>query len=68
MDVIIGIGTRYTDFTTASKSIFNFEKSKMININVSRPQTIKKEAFQIVGDARATLEGILQMIEGFRTA
>ncbi|HBI1566116.1 TPA: 3D-(3,5/4)-trihydroxycyclohexane-1,2-dione acylhydrolase (decyclizing), partial [Enterococcus faecalis] len=53
-DLIIGIGTRYTDFTTASKSIFNFEQSKMININVSRPQTYKMEAFQIVGDARAT--------------
>ncbi|HGW2915777.1 TPA: 3D-(3,5/4)-trihydroxycyclohexane-1,2-dione acylhydrolase (decyclizing) [Enterococcus faecalis] len=67
-DLIIGIGTRYTDFTTASKSIFNFEQSKMININVSRPQTYKMEAFQIVGDARATLEGILPMIEGYRTA
>lgn len=40
----------------------------MININVSRPQTYKMEAFQIVGDARATLEGILPMIEGYRTA
>lgn len=67
-DLIIGIGTRYTDFTTASKSIFNFEQSRMLNINVSRPQAYKMEAFQVVGDAKATLEEIAPLIEGYQTA
>lgn len=65
-DLIIGIGTRYTDFTTASKSIFNFEQSKIMNINVSRPQAYKMEALQVVGDARATLEALKPMIEGYQ--
>lgn len=67
-DLIIGIGTRYTDFTSASKSIFNFEQAKMMNINVSRQQAAKLEAFQVVGDAKATLEQLAPMIEGYQTA
>ncbi|BDP65347.1 MULTISPECIES: 3D-(3,5/4)-trihydroxycyclohexane-1,2-dione acylhydrolase (decyclizing) [Enterococcus] len=66
-DLIIGIGTRYTDFTSASKSIFNFEQAKMMNINVSRQQAAKLEAFQVVGDAKATLEQLAPMIEGYQT-
>lgn len=55
-DLIIGVGTRYTDFTTGSKSVFNFETASFVNINVSRTQAYKLDAFQVVGDAKATLE------------
>ncbi|MFU0790180.1 3D-(3,5/4)-trihydroxycyclohexane-1,2-dione acylhydrolase (decyclizing) [Virgibacillus proomii] len=67
-DLIIGIGTRYTDFTTSSKTLFNFEKTKFLNINVSRPQSYKLDAFQVVGDAKATLQELLPLLEGYTTA
>lgn len=55
-DLIIGVGTRYTDFTTGSKSVFNFDTAAFVNINVSRTQAYKLDAFQVVGDAKLTLE------------
>ncbi|MBU8568532.1 3D-(3,5/4)-trihydroxycyclohexane-1,2-dione acylhydrolase (decyclizing) [Virgibacillus pantothenticus] len=67
-DLIIGIGTRYTDFTTSSKTLFNFEKTKFLNINVSRPQSYKLDAFQVVSDAKATLQELLPLLEGYTTA
>ncbi len=42
---IIGIGTRYTDFATSSKTAFDFASAKFLNINVSRMQTYKFDAF-----------------------
>ncbi|WP_251867198.1 3D-(3,5/4)-trihydroxycyclohexane-1,2-dione acylhydrolase (decyclizing) [Enterococcus malodoratus] len=66
-DLIIGIGTRYTDFTTASKSIFNFDKTKFLNINISRAQAYKLDAFQVVGDAKVTLEAINEMLGDYHS-
>src|SRR5699024_3059824 len=57
-DLIIGIGTRYTDFTTASKTLFDFDNTKFLNINVNRGQTYKFDAIQVVADAKATLQAI----------
>lgn len=51
-DLIIGIGTRYSDFTTSSKTAFNFENTKFININVNRVDAYKLDAIQVVGDAK----------------
>ncbi|MBY8909178.1 3D-(3,5/4)-trihydroxycyclohexane-1,2-dione acylhydrolase (decyclizing) [Salinicoccus roseus] len=64
-DLIIGIGTRYTDFTSASKTAFDFENAEFININVSRMQTYKMDAQQLVGDAKATLQALDSMIEEY---
>lgn len=55
-DLIIGLGTRYTDFTTASKTAFDFDNAKFLNININRFQAYKLDAFQVVADVRATLE------------
>ncbi|RSK58150.1 3D-(3,5/4)-trihydroxycyclohexane-1,2-dione acylhydrolase (decyclizing) [Bacillus canaveralius] len=66
-DLIIGIGTRYTDFTTSSKTAFNFESTKFLNINVSRLQAYKLDAFQVVADARTTLEQLSPMLEGYKS-
>ncbi|MDN4526445.1 3D-(3,5/4)-trihydroxycyclohexane-1,2-dione acylhydrolase (decyclizing) [Fictibacillus fluitans] len=66
-DLIIGIGTRYTDFATSSKTAFNFEKSKFLNINVSRLQAYKLDAFQVVADAKLTLEQLAPLLEGYET-
>ncbi|WP_239253699.1 3D-(3,5/4)-trihydroxycyclohexane-1,2-dione acylhydrolase (decyclizing) [Listeria ilorinensis] len=67
-DLIIGIGTRYTDFTTSSKTAFNYEKTKFLNINVSRPQTYKFDAFQVVGDAKVTLQALIPALEGYQSS
>ncbi|WP_163537506.1 3D-(3,5/4)-trihydroxycyclohexane-1,2-dione acylhydrolase (decyclizing) [Gracilibacillus sp. YIM 98692] len=67
-DLIIGIGTRYTDFATSSKTAFNFDQTKFININVSRMQTYKLDAHQVVADAKKTLEHLSPMLEGYKSA
>lgn len=55
-DVVIGVGTRYTDFTTSSKWIFQNPNVQYVNINVSRFHAYKLDGIQIVGDAGAALE------------
>lgn len=66
-DLIIGIGTRFTDFATSSKTIFNFETTKFLNINVSRMQAYKLDAFPVVADAKLTLEALIPMLEGYKS-
>jgi 3D-(3,5/4)-trihydroxycyclohexane-1,2-dione acylhydrolase (decyclizing) len=55
-DLVIGIGTRMTDFTTGSRSAFNNPEVKFININVSGHDAVKLGALPIVADAREALE------------
>lgn len=55
-DVVIGVGTRYTDFTTSSKWIFQNPNVQYVNINVSRFHAYKLDGIQVVGDAGAALE------------
>lgn len=66
-DCIIGVGTRYTDFTTSSKWLFR-EDAKFVNINVSEFQAHKLDAVAVVADARDALEKLSQALEGYRTA
>ncbi|MES9543659.1 3D-(3,5/4)-trihydroxycyclohexane-1,2-dione acylhydrolase (decyclizing) [Actinomadura sp. NPDC000600] len=54
-DVVVGIGTRYSDFTTASHSLFADPAVKFVNINVARPDAMKLGGVSVVADAR---EGI----------
>ena len=66
-DVVIGIGTRYSDFTTASKTAFQAEGVRFININVTEFDAYKHEALPLVGDAKATLEELAAMLRGYQT-
>ncbi|MEG7381506.1 3D-(3,5/4)-trihydroxycyclohexane-1,2-dione acylhydrolase (decyclizing) [Bacillus subtilis] len=66
-DLIIGIGTRYTDFATSSKTAFDFDKAKFLNINVSRMQAYKLDAFQVVADAKITLGKLNGLLEGYKS-
>ncbi|SDT31807.1 3D-(3,5/4)-trihydroxycyclohexane-1,2-dione hydrolase [Paenibacillaceae bacterium GAS479] len=66
-DLIIGIGTRYSDFTTSSKTAFNFENTAFLNINVSRLHAYKLDALQVVADAKTALSGLHAMLEGYRS-
>lgn len=54
-DLIIGIGTRYSDFTTASQTAFQNPNVRFININVSEFDAGKQSALALVGDAQVTL-------------
>ena len=55
-DLVIGIGTRYTDFTTSSKWIYQNPDVDFLNINVSKFHAYKLDGLQVVGDAGAALE------------
>ena len=55
-DVVIGIGTRYSDFTTSSKTAFKHPDVQFVNINVAEFDAYKHCAVPLVGDARVTLE------------
>lgn len=64
-DLIIGIGTRYSDFTTASKTQFQNPDVRFININVAEFDAYKHNALPLVGDAQATLEELLNALHGY---
>ncbi|NPC94673.1 3D-(3,5/4)-trihydroxycyclohexane-1,2-dione acylhydrolase (decyclizing) [Bacillus sp. WMMC1349] len=64
-DLVIGIGTRYTDFVTASKTAF--DQAKFLNINVSRLHAYKLDAFQVVGDAKVTLDKLYDLLIGYQS-
>ena len=67
-DLVIGIGTRYSDFTTASKTQFQDPNVRFININVAEFDAYKHSAIPLVGDARATIDELLVALEGFGTS
>jgi 3D-(3,5/4)-trihydroxycyclohexane-1,2-dione acylhydrolase (decyclizing) len=67
-DLIIGVGTRYSDFTSASKTAFQNPDVRFININVMEFDAYKHSAIPLVGDARATLEELEVALEGFSTS
>ncbi|MBM7687565.1 3D-(3,5/4)-trihydroxycyclohexane-1,2-dione acylhydrolase (decyclizing) [Enterococcus ureilyticus] len=67
-DLVIGIGTRYTDFTTSSKTAFNYDQTKFLNINVNRMQAYKFDAFQLIGDAKETVENLIPMLADYQTS
>jgi 3D-(3,5/4)-trihydroxycyclohexane-1,2-dione acylhydrolase (decyclizing) len=63
-DLVIGIGTRYSDFTTASKTQFQDPDVRFININVAEFDAYKHSAIPLVGDARVTLEELGAALAG----
>jgi 3D-(3,5/4)-trihydroxycyclohexane-1,2-dione acylhydrolase (decyclizing) len=64
-DLVIGIGTRYSDFTTASKTAFQHPEARFININVTSFDACKHAALPLIGDAKATLEELLTLLAGY---
>ena len=67
-DLVIGIGTRYSDFTSASKTAFANEGVRFININVAEFDAYKHNALPLVGDARVTLEELALALSGYAVA
>ncbi|EHS55956.1 3D-(3,5/4)-trihydroxycyclohexane-1,2-dione acylhydrolase (decyclizing) [Paenibacillus sp. Aloe-11] len=64
-DLVIGIGTRYTDFATSSKTAFDFDRTKFLNINVSRMQAYKLDGLQVVADAKSALRKLYDRLDGY---
>ena len=61
-DVIIGVGTRYSDFTTASRTAFQNPGVRFVNLNVAAFDAAKQSATQLVADARAGLAALTQAL------
>ncbi|MGB2964570.1 MAG: 3D-(3,5/4)-trihydroxycyclohexane-1,2-dione acylhydrolase (decyclizing), partial [Anaerolineales bacterium] len=64
-DLVIGIGTRYSDFTTASKTAFQNPNVRFVNINVAEFDAYKHAALPLIADARVTLEELTDMLKGY---
>jgi 3D-(3,5/4)-trihydroxycyclohexane-1,2-dione acylhydrolase (decyclizing) len=64
-DLVIGIGTRYSDFTTSSKTAFRNPEVRFININVAEFDAYKHQALPLVGDAKVTLEELLPLLNDY---
>jgi 3D-(3,5/4)-trihydroxycyclohexane-1,2-dione acylhydrolase (decyclizing) len=67
-DVVLGVGTRWTDFTTASKTAFRDPDVRFVNVNVADFDAAKHAGLPLVGDARATLERLAELLEGWAAA
>ena len=64
-DLVIGVGTRYSDFTTASKTAFQDAGLSFININIADADAHKLGGVALIGDARATLEALAERLNGW---
>ncbi|WP_369069681.1 3D-(3,5/4)-trihydroxycyclohexane-1,2-dione acylhydrolase (decyclizing) [Kineococcus terrestris] len=66
-DLVIGIGTRYSDFTTASRTAFQNPDVEFVNVNVAGLDGVKHAGLPLVADAREALEALGAALEGFST-
>ena len=66
-DLVIGVGTRYSDFITASKSAWQNPNVSFININVAEVDVYKNSGIPLQGDARDTLKILLEKLKDFKT-
>ncbi len=64
-DVVVGVGTRWGDFTTASRSVFGDPSVRFVNINVASFDAAKMSGVALVGDARVTLVALAKGLEGW---
>ena len=67
-DLVIGIGTRYSDFTTASKTAFQDPGVRFVNVNVSEFDAFKHAALPVVADARVALDALRGALDGWQVA
>jgi len=67
-DVVIGIGTRYSDFTTASKTAFQNPNVRFVNINISEFDAYKHHGISLTGDAKVCIDELSGLLEGYATS
>ncbi|WP_346007933.1 3D-(3,5/4)-trihydroxycyclohexane-1,2-dione acylhydrolase (decyclizing) [Janibacter terrae] len=64
-DVVIGVGTRYQDFTTASRTAFAAEGVRFVNLNIGSFDAAKHSGLGVVGDAREALTALAAALDGW---
>lgn len=67
-DLVLGVGTRYADFTTASHTLFAHPEVRFVNLNVAALDSAKLSALPLVADARAGLEALTEELAGHQVA
>ncbi|QOQ39594.1 3D-(3,5/4)-trihydroxycyclohexane-1,2-dione acylhydrolase (decyclizing) [Trueperella pecoris] len=67
-DLVIGIGTRYSDFTTASRTQFKNEGVRFVNINVKAFDAVKNGAMMVVADAREALTDLTNLLADYHVS
>ncbi|MQA81971.1 MAG: 3D-(3,5/4)-trihydroxycyclohexane-1,2-dione acylhydrolase (decyclizing) [Streptosporangiales bacterium] len=67
-DVVVGVGTRYGDFTTASRSVFADPGVRFVNLNVASFDAVKLAGMTLVADAHAGLVALTEALAGWRVA
>ncbi len=67
-DLVIGIGTRYSDFTSASMTAFQNPRVRFVNINTAEFDAYKVAAIPVVADARVTLEQLTAVLPDYRVS
>ncbi len=65
-DLVIGIGTRYSDFTTASMTAFQNPDVRFVNINTAEFDAFKVSAIPVVADARVAVERLTAALAGYK--
>jgi len=65
-DLVIGIGTRYSDFTTASRTLFAAPHVRFVNINVAAVDAAKHAGLAVVADAKVAIEALHDLLGGWR--
>ncbi|MEU1520023.1 3D-(3,5/4)-trihydroxycyclohexane-1,2-dione acylhydrolase (decyclizing) [Streptomyces sp. NPDC005811] len=67
-DVVLGIGTRYSDFTTASHTVFANPDVTFVNLNVARLDAVKHSAEPLVADARLGIQALAAALTDWEVA
>ena len=69
-DLVIGVGTRYTDFTTASKWLYQNPNVEFLNINIASFDAYKMDGVRVTADAKVALEALTEKLqaEGYKTS
>jgi 3D-(3,5/4)-trihydroxycyclohexane-1,2-dione acylhydrolase (decyclizing) len=65
-DLVIGLGTRWSDFSTASRTAFAAPGVRFINCNVASFDAAKHSGLAVLGDARATIEALSVALAGWQ--
>ena len=65
-DVVVGIGTRWSDFSTASRTAFARPGVRFVNLNVTGFDASKHAATSVIGDARAALDALATAMPGWQ--
>jgi 3D-(3,5/4)-trihydroxycyclohexane-1,2-dione acylhydrolase (decyclizing) len=66
--VVIGVGTRYSDFTTASRTAFQHPGVRFVNLNVAGLDAAKHAGISLLADARVGLAALTEALDGYRVA